>query len=135
MGRDGWSSLRGDIRHGRGREFNLNVSGFNDYEPGSKINYEIGEVSAFDPSGPEKTPHEATSALMGGNRIEQRSVTHVYLRKHGRYDQSEDDAWKLGSARVWLMNRVDPARVFTARGPLTLSIEDGLQVWLAKGFD
>ncbi|MGH7233410.1 MAG: hypothetical protein ACREJU_18920 [Nitrospiraceae bacterium] len=118
-----------------GREFNLNVANFDDYEPGSKINYEIGKKFAFDAPGPEKTPITAPNALTGGSKVEQPAVTHVYLRKHGRDTSSADDAWKLKSARVWLFNSVDPSRVFTAKGPLTLSIEDGLQVWLATGFD
>ena len=118
-----------------GREFNLNVSGFDDFESGIKVNYVIGQEFAFDASGPEKTPITAPASLIGGSKINQPSVTHVYLRKQGVMDASVDNAWRLASARVWLMNSTDPTLVFTSRGQLTLSIEDGLQVWLASGFE
>lgn len=118
-----------------GREFNLNVSGFNDYEPGTKVNYELGEEFAFDAAGPEKTPIKAPAALTSGSSIEQTAVTHVYLRKHGVGSPSADDAWRLQSARVWLFAGGTPTRVFSSRGSLTLSIENGLQIWLASGFD
>lgn len=118
-----------------GREFNLNVSGFNDFEPGTKVNYEIGKHFAFNAPGPEKTPITAPTALNQGSKINQPSVTHVYLRKQGKANQSIDNAWKLKSARVWLFNSTDPSLPFTARGEVALSIEDGLQVWLATGFE
>jgi hypothetical protein len=115
--------------HG-GREFNLNVSGFNDFEPGTKVNYQIGQEFALSTPGPEKTPITAPASLLGGSKIDQPSVTNVYLRKQGDMSQDVDDAWRLAFARVWLMNSTDPTQIWESRGPLTLSIEDGLQVWL-----
>ena len=115
--------------HG-GREFNLNVSGFNDFEPGTKVNYQIGKEFALALSGPEKTPITAPASLLTGSKIDQTSVTHVYLRKQGDMSQDVDNAWRLQFARVWLMNSTDPTLIWESRGPLTLSIEDGLQVWL-----
>src|SRR5439155_3342187 len=47
-----------------GREFNLNVSGFNDFEPGTKVNYKIGKEFALALSGPEKTPITAPASLL-----------------------------------------------------------------------
>ena len=113
-----------------GREFNLNVSGFNDFEPGTKVNYQIGKEFALALSGPEKRPITAPASLLSGSKIDQLSVTHVYLRKQGDMRQDVDDAWRLQFARVWLMNSTDPTRIWESRGPLTLSIEDGLHVWL-----
>lgn len=118
-----------------GREFNLNVAGFDDYEPGTKVNYVLGEEFAFDAPGPEKTPIRAPDALTGGSQMGQGAVTHVYLRKHGVGSPSEDDAWRMQSARVWLFAGGTPTRVFSSRGPLTLAVEHGLQVWLASDFD
>ena len=113
-----------------GREFNLNVSGFNDFEPGTKVNYKIGKEFALALSGPEKTPITAPASLLDGSKIDQPSVNHVYLRKQGNMRQDVDNAWRLQFARVWLMNSTDPTLIWESRGPLTLSIEDGLQVWL-----
>ncbi len=116
-----------------GREFNLDVARFNDFEPGTKVNYQIGEESpVLTTEGPEKVPITAPARLMGGSLIDQPSVTHVYLRKQGDMDRDVDNAWQLQSARVWLLNRTDPTLIWESRGPLTLSIEDGLQVWLGK---
>ena len=83
-------------------------------------------------SGPEKKPTTAPSSLLGGSKIDQPAVTHVYLRKQGEMNGDADNAWRLQSARVWLMNDSDPTLIWESRGSLTLSIEDGLQVWLGK---
>lgn len=116
-----------------GREFNLDVAGFNDYERSSKVNYEIGERFEYDSPGPEKTPIISPTQLTAGSRIGQESVTHVYLRKHGQNSVPQDDAWKLAGARVWLFSRGNPTRLFFSRGAITLSLREGLQVWLKTG--
>ena len=46
----------GIVGTGGGREFNLNVSNFNDFEANSKVNYQIGKEFALSLSGPEKKP-------------------------------------------------------------------------------
>ncbi|MBN8246698.1 MAG: hypothetical protein J0L84_04560 [Verrucomicrobia bacterium] len=115
-----------------GREFNLDVSGFNDFEPNTKVNYVIGKEFALALSGPEKKPITAPASLTQGSKMDQPSITHVYLRKQGQMSQNADDAWRLQEARVWLMNASDPTRIWESRGPLTLSIEDGLQIWLSS---
>jgi hypothetical protein len=122
----------GIVGTGGGREFNLNVSNFNDFEANSKVNYQIGKEFALSLSGPEKKPTTAPSSLLGGSKIDQPAVTHVYLRKQGEMNGDADNAWRLQSARVWLMNDSDPTLIWESRGSLTLSIEDGLQVWLGK---
>jgi len=115
-----------------GREFSLDVSGFNDFEAGSKVNYVIGKEFPLALPGPEKKPITAPASLTGGSKISQPHVTHVYLRKQGLLTEASDDAWQLQGARVWLMNASDPTQIWEARGPLTLSLEDGLQVWLSS---
>jgi len=122
----------GVVGTGGGREFNLNVSGFNDFEPGTKVNYLIGKEYALALAGSEKRPVTAPGTLSAGSKMDQPSVTHVYLRKQGLMNQDSDDAWRLQEARVWLLNDSDPTRIWESRGALTLSIEDGLQVWLSS---
>ena len=117
-----------------GREFNLDVSGFNDFEPDTKVNYQIGEKFVLALPGPEKVPRTAPASLLGGSKIDQLSVDQVYLRKQGAMHESADNAWKLKSVRVWLMNDTDPTLIYESRGSVVLSIEDGLQIWLAKPF-
>src|SRR5262245_53226056 len=78
-----------------GREFALDVSGFDDFKVDSKVNYIIGESFGIDPSGPEKVPRSSPSTLTKGSQIGQPSVTQVYLRKYGGTDEDADDAWRL----------------------------------------
>ncbi len=111
---------------GGGREFNLNVAGFDDFEPGTTVTYKIGDV-VFPGLTPITAPGDLTAAP-----IQIEHVTHVYLRKLGRLSQSADDAWRLQSSFVYLLAPSHPTRVWSATGPLTLSFKDGLQVWFGE---
>jgi hypothetical protein len=111
---------------GGGREFNLNVAGFNDFEAATTVMYKIGDV-AFAGLTPITAPGDLTTAP-----IQIEHVSHVYLRKLGRGSQSADDAWRLESAFVYLIAPPHATRVWSATGPVTLSFEDGLQVWFGE---
>lgn len=111
-----------------GREFALDVEGFNDFEKGTVVTYSIGPgASVFG----GKIPATAPDAL-AQMTICQPNVTHLYLRKQGDRTHEGDDAWRLSSAFVYLIASGIPTRVFQSTGPTTLGNEHGLQVWLAE---
>lgn len=111
-----------------GREFALNVEGFNDFEKGTIVPYSIGpDASVFGGKIPETAPGALAEMI-----ICQPNVTHVYLRKQGDRTYEGDDAWRLSSAFVYLIASGAPTRVFKSTGPATLGNEYGLQVWLAE---
>jgi len=112
-----------------GREFALNVDGFDDFEEGTVVPYSIGPGAAvFGGQIPETAP-DALAEI----KICQPNVTHVYLRKQGDRTHKGDDAWRLSSAFVYLIASPAPTRVFVSTGSATLANEYGLQVWLAEG--
>ena len=111
-----------------GREFALNVEGFNDFEKGTVVTYSIGPGAAlFGGRIPETAPGALAEMI-----ICQPNVTHVYLRKQGDRTFKEDDAWRLSSVFVYLIASGSPTRVFVSTGPATLGNEFGLQIWLAE---
>jgi hypothetical protein len=111
-----------------GREFALNVEGFNDFEEGTIVTYSIGPGAAVFNG---KIPATAAAAL-DEMLICQPNVTHVYLRKQGDRTFKGDDAWRLSNAVVYLIANGDPTRVFQSTGPATLGNEYGLQLWLGE---
>lgn len=111
-----------------GREFALNVDGFDDFEEGTVVPYSIGPgADVFGGRTPATAPAELSAMT-----ICQPNVTHVYLRKQGDRTFTGDDAWHLSSAVVYLIASGDPTRVFVSTGPATLANNVGLQVWLAE---
>lgn len=111
-----------------GREFALDVEGFNDFEKGTVVTYSIGsDASVFG----GKIPKTAPGAL-AEMTICQPNVTHLYLRKQGDRTYKGDDAWRLSSVFVYLIASGAPTRVFKSTGPATLGNEYGLQIWLAE---
>ena len=111
-----------------GREFNLNVAGFDDFEEGTVVPYSIGPGAAVFGG---KQPITADADL-ADTLICQPNVTHVYLRKLGGPSAGADDAWRLQSVFLYLIAPPAPTRVFQSTGPATLSFENGLTVWLGE---
>ena len=111
-----------------GREFALNVEGFNDFEEGTVVTYSIDPGAAvFGGRVPETAP-----GALAEMTICQPNVTHLYLRKQGDRTFTGDDARRLSSAFVYLIASGSPTRVFKSTGPATLGNEYGLQLWLAE---
>ena len=110
-----------------GREFALDVSGFNDFEQGTVVPYSIGPGAAFFGG---RIPATAPAAL-ADMTICLPNVTHVYLRKQGDRTHEGDDAWRISAAFVYLLSS-GMMRLFKLTGPATLGNEHGLQVWLAE---
>ena len=111
-----------------GREFALNVDGFNDFEEGTVVPYSIGPGAAGFGGKITATGNAALSDMT----ICQPNVTHVYLRKQGDRTHAGDDAWRLASAFVYLIAPATPTRVFVSTGRATLGNEYGQQLWLAE---
>ena len=111
-----------------GREFALNVAGFDDFEEGTVVTYSIGPGAALFGG---KIPATAPQAL-AEMTICQPNVTHVYLRKQGDRTFDGDDMWRLSSAYIYLIADGDPTRVFSSTGPATLGNEHGQQIWLGE---
>jgi hypothetical protein len=116
---------------GGGREFNLNVENFDDFQVGKTVKYHIGKQFTIGGPGQDKVPTGSPAVLSGGSKISLPEVKFVYLRKMGRMTGKSDDNWHIASATVYMMNE-EETRIFKLRGPLTLGIEDGLQVWLPE---
>lgn len=110
-----------------GREFALDVEGFDDFEEGTIVTYSIGPDAAVFGG---KHPATAATAL-AEMTICQPNVTHVYLRKQGDRTHKGDDAWRLHSAFVYLIASAS-TRVFASTGRATLGNEYGLHLWLAE---
>ena len=127
----------GVVGSGGGREFPLDVKGFDDFEEGTDITYVLGTI--FDPVPPgAKNPENSKPG--GKNdpisfRIDLRDVDYVYLRKQGERSPSGDDAYQMDFAVVELYARpVDsPAkRTFHALDNLWFGNEFGHQAWLTE---
>ncbi len=110
-----------------GREFALNVAGFDDFEEGTTVTYSIGPGAGLFGG---KTPETAADRL-AEMTICIPNVTHVYLRKQGDRTYGGDDAWRLANAFVYLL-APGATRVFASTGPATLGNEHGNQIWLAE---
>ena len=124
----------GIVGTGQGREFNLDVAGVDDYEPGSAI-YTIGDTLD---AGAGRRPKSLHAGALEEFRIDFDGVTHVYLRKWTSASALRDDAWQLSFASCYIYD-VRPAdgspprfQRFELNGPVWLSTKHGAQVWFAR---
>lgn len=124
---------------GGGREFSLDVDGFDDWEPGSKVAYGFGPGPPFSPPSAYRPKKESTNAADQLSNIDTdiTNVTHVYLRKQGDRTPKGDDYWELEECQVFFTSGPAPdgeSRVYSLTGPVRLGNEYGHKVWLDKGF-
>ncbi|WP_128223454.1 hypothetical protein [Halobacteriaceae bacterium SHR40] len=112
-----------------GREFALDVAGFDDWEPDSSVDYRFGSGG-----GAGRDPRTAEDQLYNIS-ISTPDITHVYLRKQGDRTRSGDDYWELSDATVYLFPRGSGGRVFTLPGTARLGNEYGHKVWLEERTD
>lgn len=110
-----------------GREFALGVPRFDDYERGTSVGYSIGDGAEIFAGRKPLHGDAAFEEMM----ICQPNVTHVYLRKQGNLSHSDDDAWRLERAVVYILGPT-VTRVFSTTGPATLGNEYGLQLWMGE---
>ncbi|HEX6255018.1 MAG TPA: hypothetical protein VFZ70_04330 [Euzebyales bacterium] len=130
-----------------GREFPLNVAGFDGFEPGTQIRYLLGReedaVGSLPPvdftvdksEKPDQRNHPSYY------RIELHDVTGVYLRKQGDLSHAGDDAYQLDQIEVQLHSpNTNQIRTFRnthnvgnfGGDDIFLGNEYGHQVWLRE---
>ena len=128
----------GVVGTGGGREFPLDVSGFNDFEEGSDVTYALGTV--WDGVA-ISAPGVKNPRFSGGTdwnsprryRIELNDVTHVYIRKGGTRKGDDDDRYAFDEVEVTLYGFNPQSRTFGTTRNMRLANEHGLQIWLPEG--
>ena len=117
-----------------GREFPLDVAGFDDFERRSRVKYRLGNVwdedalaGAREPRGAKDDWNDPSLAYIGFAEIDR-----VYLRKHSGRSRLDDDAYELDEVEVILYGEEGEKRVFRCTTALWLGIEYGAKVWLPE---
>ena len=127
----------GVVGTGGGREFPLDVSGFNDFEKGSDVTYALGTVwdgTAISDPG-VKNPRFSSGGDFNSplrSRIELNDVTHVYIRKGSTRKGDDDDRYEFDGVEVTLFGANPQSRTFGTRTNMRLANEHGLQIWLPE---
>lgn len=126
----------GIIGKGGGREFPLDVIGYDDFEPGTHVSYLLGTVWGIDAA--KKGELEPFSSSQGGwndpNKweIDMEKIDYVYLRKSGSRRGSADDMYELEEVEVALWGPEPNRRRFRHTGEARLANEYGLQIFLPE---
>jgi hypothetical protein len=117
-----------------GREFPLDVAGFDDFERRSRVKYGLGQVweedalvGALEPRGSKDDWNDPALSHLGFSEIDR-----VYLRKHCGRRRLDDDAWQLDEVDVSLYGDEGEKRHFRCSTGLWLGIGYGAQVWLPE---
>ncbi len=128
----------GVVGKGGGREFALDVEGFNDFEKGTDVKYWFGTVWEGDVLvGAKKPYHSDADAdtrrwnMPSHDDIELDLVDYVYLRKASFLKDRQDDRYLLNEVEVTLYASSPSKRTFR-RTTIALANEFGLQVWLPE---
>jgi hypothetical protein len=121
-----------------GREYPLDVAGFDDFEKGTNVTYALGTVwdgdAISDPA--VKNPRfssggDANDPNLSSNRLD--NVNQVYIRKAGTRKGDGDNGYAFVSVKVALYGTSPESRLFESwptTGGLHLSNMTGLQIWL-----
>jgi len=123
---------------GGGREFPLDVAGFNDFEEGTEVIYKLGTVWAAGGAGEKGGSLTPSESSPGGwndparGTIDLEKVDYVYLRKGGTRSGSADDLYELAEVSVTLYGPTSESRIFSRTEAIRLANEHGLQVWLPE---
>jgi len=117
-----------------GREFPLDVRGFDDFERRSRVTYLLGEVWEEEARIRTRTPHEARGgwndpSLFG---IGFDAIDRVYLRKQSGRVAVTDDAYELDEIEVALYADAGRKRLFRCTNGIWLGMAYGCQVWLTE---
>lgn len=127
----------GIIGKGGGREFPLDVKGYDDFEPGTYASYLLGTVWAVDQQAAKKALHPFESSLGDWNdpnkwEIDLQKIDYVYLRKAGSRSGSDDDMYEMEEVEVVLYGVYPNSRHFKHAGTVRLANEYGLQIFLLE---
>jgi hypothetical protein len=125
----------GVVGSGGGREFPLDVRGFDDFEKGSDVKYWFGNVWEGGILTGAKKPYRSEPG--GRNdpawfRIELDEVDYVYVKKQGDNTTEGDDAWKMDFIEVALYGASPQKRTFTTGNDLWFGNEYGRKAWLPE---
>ena len=126
----------GVVGTGGGREFPLDVKGFNDFEQGTDIRYWFGSVWDGTALSNARKPNKAESGDWNDPQkfsIDMNQIQSVYIRKQGDRSGSADDAYKLDEVEVTLYGANSPqSRTFSTTNDLWFGNEFGHQAWLPE---
>jgi hypothetical protein len=126
-----------------GREYPLDVAGFNDFEKGTNVTYALGTVwdggAISDPA--VKNPMFSSGGrandpnILSSNMLD--NVNQVYIRKAGTRKGDGDNEYAFESVKVTLYGASPESRAFESwaitgglRSAQHLSNVTGLQIWL-----
>jgi hypothetical protein len=126
-----------------GREYPLDVAGFDDFEKGTNVTYALGTVwdggAISDPA--VKNPMFSSGGrandpnILSSNMLD--NVNQVYIRKAGTRKGDGDNEYAFESVKVTLYGASPESRAFESwanrggvRSALHLSNVTGLQIWL-----
>ena len=127
----------GVVGSGGGREFPLDVRGFNDFREDQDITYWFGSV--WDEAALEgvKRPYRSEPGERNDPdwfRIELDQLQTVYVRKQGDRSVQGDDAFKMDEVEVTLYGVSPEKRTFGTSNDLWLGNEYGHQAWLPERY-
>lgn len=115
-----------------GREFPLDVQGYEEFQPGEDVKLNIGGLCHWQAN---QNPHIVTASTGGAandpaiDNIDLDSVEFVYLRKNLGSAQGLDDELKLSRADVWLCDG-SKERYFSKSVRMFFGYEYGAKHWL-----
>ena len=124
----------GVFGRGGGREFPMDVKGFDDFEEGTDVRYWLGTV--WDGSALTGARKPWQSQPVGGwnepsyEHIDLDKVDYVYLRKQSI--NNDDDAYSLDEVEVTLYGDSPVKKTFRHTGIIGLANEYGQRVWLRE---
>lgn len=127
----------GIVGKGGGREFPLDVNGFDDFEEGTDIKYWLGTVWDGAALTGAKKPNQSQPDSGRWNdpavdNINLNQVDYVYLRKGGTRQSDNDDAYMMDEVEATLYGSSPNKRTFRSTVDIGLANEYGLQVWLQE---
>ncbi len=125
----------GVVGRGGGREFPMDVHGFDDFEQGTDVKYWLGTVWEGGALTGAKKPWQ--SEPPGGwntpeyDAVDIQKVDYVYLRKQSV--DKDDDAYSLDEVEVTLYSDSPVKRRFFHNRQVGLANEYGQRIWLREG--
>ncbi len=121
---------------GGGREFPLDVKGFNDWEKGTDIKYHLGTVWDGAALNGTKKPIDSEPGQKNDpmwHRVELDEVDYVYIRKQGDNTKSGDDRYRFETVEVTLYGANPITRTFIETSDLYLANETGQICYIPEG--
>ena len=123
----------GVVRSWGGREFPLNVDGFNDFEASSNVKHALGRIWNESLLAGARNPKVSIDNGFSDPRsakIEVSTVSHVYIRKAGSRRPAGDDKWELTSVMVSLFGTESEVRTYEIAHRLWFGNEFWQRKWI-----